>query len=81
MEVETSVAETTTTETPAPSAPPAPMPPSQRPVPPSIQRENESLTPAEVDYGKSLYRQILPGIMQVPADTVLALGGRTRSGR
>jgi NADH-quinone oxidoreductase subunit B len=74
MEVETTVAETTTTETPAPAAPPEPVPPSQRPVPPSIERENQSLTPADVDFGKSLYRQILPGIIQVPAETLLALG-------
>jgi NADH-quinone oxidoreductase subunit B len=74
MEVETSVADTTTTEAPAPEAPPAPIPPSQRPVPPSIERENQSLTPADVDFGKSLYRQILPGIIQLPAETLLALG-------
>jgi NADH-quinone oxidoreductase subunit B len=77
MEVETKpAAETTVTETstPAPAAPPAPMPPSQRPVPPSIERENQTLTPTDVDFGKSLYRQILPGIIQVPAETMLALG-------
>jgi NADH-quinone oxidoreductase subunit B len=72
MEVETKPV----TETPAPAAPPAPepVPPSQRPVPPSVVREAEGLTPAEVDFGKSLYRQILPGIIQVPAETMLALG-------
>ena len=73
MEVETTVAQTTT-ETPAPAAPPAPIPPAQRPVPPSIEREEKLLYPAEVDYGKSLYRQILPGIIQLPAETLLALG-------
>jgi NADH-quinone oxidoreductase subunit B len=76
MEVETKpVAQTTVTETstPAPAAPPTPIPPSDRPKT-SVERELELLTPAEVDYGKSLYRQILPGIIQVPAESVLALG-------
>jgi NADH-quinone oxidoreductase subunit B len=58
---------------PAPEAPPAPVPPSERPVPASIEREQLLLSPVEVDPGKSLYRQILPGIAQVPADYVLAL--------
>jgi NADH-quinone oxidoreductase subunit B len=58
---------------PAPDAPPAPVPPSERPVPASIEREQLLLSPVEVDPGKSLYRQILPGIAQVPADYVLAL--------
>ena len=76
MEVTTKpVAQTTVTETstPAPAAPPTPIPPSDRPKT-SVEREAELLTPAEVDYGKSLYRQILPGIIQVPAETMLALG-------
>ncbi len=77
MEVETKpVAQTPVTEAPAPvpAAPPAPIPPSERPKAPSVERELELLTPTEVDFGKSLYRQILPGIMQVPAETLLALG-------
>ena len=61
-----------TTETAAPAAPPAPIPPDQRPLT-SIERELELLTPAEVDHGKALYRQVLPGIIQTPADTVLAV--------
>jgi NADH-quinone oxidoreductase subunit B len=76
MEVTTKpVAQTTVTETPAPAttAPPTPVPPSERPKT-GVERELELLTPAEVDFGKSLYRQILPGIIQVPAETMLALG-------
>ncbi len=76
MEVETKpVAQTAVTETstPAPAAPPTPIPPSDRPKT-SVEREAELLTPAKVDFGKSLYRQILPGIIQVPAETVIALG-------
>jgi len=71
MEVATEPAGATT-ETAAPSAPPAPIPPDQRPKT-SVERELELLTPAEVDHGKALYRQVLPGIMQTPAETVLAL--------
>ena len=39
----------------------------------SVERELKLLTPVEVDHGKALYRQILPGVMQVPAESVLAL--------
>ena len=65
-----------TTEAPAsPPEPPKVVPPSERPsLPASIERENARLIPVEVDHGKAAYRQILPGIIQVPADTVLALG-------
>ncbi len=44
-----------------------------RPEKTGIERELERLTPAEVVPGKALYRQVLPGILQVPADTVLAI--------
>jgi NADH-quinone oxidoreductase subunit B len=37
-----------------------------------IEREAERLTPAQYNPGTALYRQILPGILQVPADAVLA---------
>ncbi len=76
MEVSTKpVAQTTVTEAPAPAttAPPTPIPPSERPKT-GVERELELLTPADVDYGKSLYRQVLPGIIQVPAEMLLALG-------
>jgi NADH-quinone oxidoreductase subunit B len=61
------------TPTPAPAAPPAPVPPSERPQT-GVERERELLTPVEVDHGKAFYRQVLPGILQIPAESVLALG-------
>jgi NADH-quinone oxidoreductase subunit B len=75
------VSETTTTEAPPPGAPaeapPKPVPPSERPLPASVQDEIELLQPVEVDRGKAIYKQVLPGIMQVPADYVLALGRKS----
>ena len=47
-------------------------PPSERPDT-GIEREKALLTPVEVDRGKALYRQVLPGVMQVPTESVLAL--------
>ena len=60
-------------EAPAPEAPPTPVPPSERPPLTGIEREELRLTPVEVDHGKALYRQILPGVLQVPVESVLAL--------
>jgi NADH-quinone oxidoreductase subunit B len=37
-----------------------------------VEREQELLTPVPYEPGTALYRQILPGILQVPADAVLA---------
>ena len=63
---------TETTETAAPSAPPQAVP---APLP-LIQVEHPFeaplLTPVERAPGKALYRTVLPGVMQVPADLVLA---------
>ena len=56
----------------APPVPPIPVPPSERPDT-GVNRELDRLTPVEVDHGKALYRQVLPGIMQVPAESLLAL--------
>jgi NADH-quinone oxidoreductase subunit B len=73
-QVATATTETTSVEA-APAAPPTPVPPSERPGPKTgVERELERLTPVEVDHGKALYRQILPGIIQVPAEAVLATG-------
>ncbi len=41
--------------------------------PESIRREELRLIPVEVDAGKAIYREVLPGIMQIPADAALAL--------
>ena len=65
-----------TTETKAPDAPPTVIPPSERPKT-GVEREAELLTPVEVDHGKAAYRQILPGIMQIPAESVLALARKS----
>ncbi len=63
----------------APAAPPKAVPPSERPGPPQtgIERELLRLTPVEVDNGKALYREVLPGVMQVPADAILAIARKS----
>ena len=70
------------TETSTPR-PPRRRRPSRRPSGPKtgVERELELLTPVEVDHGKALYRQVLPGIIQVPAETSSRSAARTRSGR
>ncbi len=40
--------------------------------PTSVEREAALLTPVPYEPGVALYRQILPGILQVPADALLA---------
>ena len=50
----------------------APIPAPQRELT-SVEREAELLTPVPYEPGTALYRQILPGILQVPADAMLAL--------
>ncbi len=65
----------TTTPTTEPTTAPATAPaePMTLPVIPG-EHPNEAprLTPVEVVPGKALYKQILPGVMQVPLDLVLA---------
>ncbi len=65
-----------TTEMEVQDAPPTVVPPSQRPRT-GVEREAELLTPVEVDHGKAAYRQILPGVMQVPAEAALALARKS----
>ena len=43
----------------------------------SVEREAELLTPAPYEPGTALYRQVLPGILQVPADAVLAVSRKS----
>ncbi len=67
---------TATTTIPEPAVEPAPAPahePMTLPVIPG-EHPNEAprLTPVEVVPGQALYKQILPGVMQVPLDLVLA---------
>src|SRR5438270_334809 len=69
----------TTTSPAAPSAPPArpgrevPETPATPGYVPDFTPELERLKPLEVVPGKAAYRSLLPGILQVPADAVLAL--------
>jgi NADH-quinone oxidoreductase subunit B len=68
LETTTREVETAPAPTPAPVAPEAPP----RYVP-DFSPEQERLRPVEISQGSALYRQVLPGIMQVPADLVFAL--------
>jgi NADH-quinone oxidoreductase subunit B len=43
----------------------------------SLEREAERLRPVEVERPHALYRQVLPGIIQAPADYVLALARKS----
>jgi NADH-quinone oxidoreductase subunit B len=72
MEVTEEVVATTETAVEETTEAPQVVPPAER-LKPSIERENERLTPVEVDHGKAVFRQILPGVLQGPAETVLAL--------
>ncbi len=74
----TSTTETETTPATAePAAPPATTPdaPFESPIPlipVEHPAEAARLTPVERVPGKALYKTVLPGVMQVPADLVLA---------
>ena len=48
-------------------------------VPPELRKRIKELSPVEAHpgQGKALYRQILPGVLQVPADTVIALARKS----
>jgi NADH-quinone oxidoreductase subunit B len=67
-------ATTAPTETPAPEVAPAiPVAPPQPILPPGEHPlEAPRLVPVTRQPGTALYRQLLPGVMQVPADLVLA---------
>ena len=52
-------------------------PEASRPLTPSEQREAERLRPVEVRPGKALYRELLPGVVQAPADYILALSRKS----
>jgi NADH-quinone oxidoreductase subunit B len=45
---------------------------TSRPVSLGIQLENARLTPVEIERPKAFYRSVLPGVMQVPADYIIA---------
>ena len=76
----TLVAETVTAPGALPSAPPAtPVPAAPAPEPPpapytpDFTPEIERLQPLDVQPGKALYRQMLPGVLQVPVEATFAL--------
>ncbi len=68
------VTEPTTT---TPAVVPAETPAAPQREKTGVEREAELLTPVEYKPGTSLYKQILPGIIQVPADTVLAMSRKS----
>ena len=72
MEVKRSVVKATTKiETEAPAAPEVESPPQALPKR-GVEIEAERLRPVRTEPGKALYRQVLPGVLQVPADLVIA---------
>src|SRR5438128_11188599 len=65
------------TTDPAGEAPPAKAPEVEvatlaRRVSLGVERENLRLTPIELEQPKALYRSVLPGVMQIPADYIIA---------
>ena len=42
-----------------------------------VEREMDLLTPVPYEPGTALYRQVLPGIIQVPVDAVLAVSRKS----
>jgi NADH-quinone oxidoreductase subunit B len=45
---------------------------TSRPLSLGVQLEMARLTPVEIDQPKALYKTVLPGVMQVPADYIIA---------
>ncbi len=63
---------TSTPEAPPQTAPAEPLVPEFPEIPPEHPAEAARLTPVERNPGTALYREVLPGVMQVPADLLLA---------
>jgi NADH-quinone oxidoreductase subunit B len=68
-------AETQTTPASPTTTPATPAAPQREKT--GVEREAEQLTPVVHDPGTPLYKQILPGIITVPADTVLAMSRKS----
>ncbi len=66
----------TTTSSPGVDAPPAETP-VVAPTVPGLDPEAEKLRPTTEQPGKALYREILPGVVQMPADLVLAMARKS----
>jgi NADH-quinone oxidoreductase subunit B len=78
----TLVAETTVAPDVAPAVPEtAPeqpeAPPAPAPYRPDFTPELERLQPLDVQPGKAVYRQVLPGVLQVPAEAAFALARKS----
>jgi NADH-quinone oxidoreductase subunit B len=73
----TLVAETTTAPVETPAAPAQPAPAEPKPYVPDFSPERERLQPLDVQPGTALYRQVLPGVLQVPADVAFALARKS----
>jgi NADH-quinone oxidoreductase subunit B len=66
----------------APAVPAAPAPAPESPAIPPPYRpdftpERDRLQPLDVTQGKAIYRQVLPGVLQVPADAAFALARKS----
>ena len=70
-----SPAETAGAPVPAPALPAAPE--IAPPLPGEHPAEELALTPVERRPGQALYKTLLPGVLQVPADLVLAMGRKS----
>jgi NADH-quinone oxidoreductase subunit B len=62
-----------------PAAPPVEVPaePAPRRYVPDFTPEQERLQPLDVMPAKTLYRQVLPGVLQVPAEAAFALARKS----
>jgi NADH-quinone oxidoreductase subunit B len=61
----------------APPAPEVPAEPAPRKYVPDFSPELERLQPLDVTPSKTLYRQVLPGVLQVPAEAAFALARKS----
>ena len=75
--VATTTSPATEPAAPAQPAPTIPAPVEPAPYVPDFTPEQERLRPVEVVPGTSLYRSVLPGVMQVPAEAVFALARKS----
>jgi NADH-quinone oxidoreductase subunit B len=74
--LETTTPNVETVPAPAPERGPAAPEAPPRYVP-DFSPEQERLRPVEITTGSALYRQLLPGILQMPADLIFALARKS----
>jgi NADH-quinone oxidoreductase subunit B len=75
--LETTTREVETAPPPAPERAPEQAPDRPPKYVPDFTPEQDRLRPVEITSGSALYRQVLPGIMQMPADYVFALARKS----